>query len=65
MLRARILGLANVLVLPVDLSASRDTDRGEAVIRPTEAWQTARLTLKNPDEFRVEENYYVEVRKGS
>jgi aminopeptidase N len=39
-------------------------DTGEAVIRPTETWQTARLMLNNPDEFRVDENYYVEVRKA-
>ena len=38
-------------------------DTGEALIRPTETWQTARLALNNPDEFRVDENYYVETKR--
>ncbi len=43
-------------------------DTGYAVIRPTEAWQTARLTLLSADSFKVDPNYYIEskrVERGS
>ena len=32
-------------------------------IRPTAAWQTARVTLSSPSAFRVDENFYVESRR--
>ncbi|HEX2203612.1 MAG TPA: M1 family metallopeptidase [Longimicrobium sp.] len=31
-------------------------------LRPTERWQTARASLSSPAAFRVDENFYVEVR---
>jgi aminopeptidase N len=34
-------------------------DGGYATIRPTEAWQTATLTLGDPSAFAVDPNYYV------
>ncbi|MSR06564.1 MAG: M1 family peptidase [Gemmatimonadetes bacterium] len=43
--------------LPVTLSST-----GYTVIRPTEAWQTARITLANPADFKADANYYVIVR---
>ena len=30
-----------------------------SLIRPTEQWQTARVKLANPSDFRVDENFYV------
>jgi hypothetical protein len=30
-----------------------------AVIHPTEAWQTTRVRLANPSDFRVDQNFYV------
>ena len=30
-----------------------------SLIRPTEAWQTAKVKLANPTDFRVDENFYV------
>jgi aminopeptidase N len=37
-------------------------DSGYSVIHPTEAWQTATLTLTDPAAFKVDPNYYVESR---
>jgi aminopeptidase N len=34
-------------------------DSGMSVVRPTESWQTATLTLANPRDFKVDPNYYV------
>ena len=39
------------------------TDAGFSEIRPTQAWQTASLSLKNPDDFKVDSNYYVLTRR--
>ena len=33
-------------------------------IRPTEQWQTMEIRLSNPADFKVDENFYVEVRQG-
>jgi len=38
------------------------TDDGFSVIRPTEEWQEADLRLTDPSTFRVDPDYYVEVR---
>ena len=38
-------------------------DGGYATIRPTEAWQTATLTLGDPSAFAVDPNYYVTPRQ--
>jgi len=35
------------------------TDHGTTFVHPTETWKTARLSLKSPDSFHVDENYYV------
>jgi aminopeptidase N len=40
-------------------------DSGFTVIRPTETWQTAELTLADPSTFKVEPNYYVMARDVS
>jgi aminopeptidase N len=46
------------LPLPVTLS-----DAGYTRIRPTERWQTARITLSNPLGFAVDPDYYVLTRR--
>lgn len=46
--------------LPIRVTLS---DTGYAVIRPTETWQTAKLSLQNPDSFMVDPNYYVDTKK--
>ena len=53
---------ANVLPgfdMPVKVTLARDTF---STIRPTTAWQTARLTLPNAGAFRVDPNFYVDVK---
>ncbi len=37
-------------------------DSSYGVIRPTEEWQTATVTLSNPGDFKVDRNYYVVVQ---
>ena len=37
-------------------------DSSYRVIRPTEEWQTATVTLSNPGDFKVDRNYYVVAR---
>jgi hypothetical protein len=32
------------------------------VLTPREAWQTTRLPLAHPEDFRVDQNFYVIVR---
>ena len=46
--------------LPIRVTLS---DTGYTVIRPTESWQSAKLSLQNPDGFMVDPNYYVESKK--
>lgn len=46
--------------LPVTLSGT-----GYTVIRPTETWQTAPLTLANPGGFKADPNYYVIARSAA
>jgi aminopeptidase N len=46
--------------LPIRVTLS---DTGYAVIKPTESWQTATLSLQNPDGFAVDPNYYVESKR--
>jgi len=46
--------------LPIRVTLS---DTGYSVIRPTESWQTATLSLQNPDGFAVDPNYYVESKR--
>ncbi len=42
--------------MPVKVSL---TDHGTAFVYPTETWKTATLSLKSPDSFHVDENFYV------
>jgi len=42
--------------MPVKVSL---TDHGTTFVHPTETWKTARLSLKSPDSFHVDENFYV------
>ncbi len=42
--------------MPVRVTLERS---GMSVIRPTETWQTTRLGLASPSDFRVDVNYYV------
>jgi hypothetical protein len=46
--------------MPVDVMVGPDR---EARLAPTERWQTATLTLERPDDFRVDENFFVESRQ--
>jgi aminopeptidase N len=46
------------LPLPVTLS-----DSGYTRLRPTEDWQTARLTLRDPQTFAVDPDYLVQTRR--
>jgi len=48
--------------MPVVVSVS-----GDSAVRlsPTEAWQTAALPLAAPEDFRVDENFFVNVRRVS
>ena len=39
------------------------TDAGYSEIRPSAGWQRATLGLRNPDDFKVDPNYYVLSRK--
>jgi len=48
------------LNLPIRVTLS---DTGYTVIKPTESWQTATLSLQNPDGFTVDPNYYVESKR--
>lgn len=45
--------------MPVKVSL---TDNGTTLIHPTESWKTAKLDLKSPDSFHVDENFYVNTR---
>jgi hypothetical protein len=47
--------------LPVRVTLTED---GYGVIRPTEAWQSIGLSLRNPDDFRVDPNFYVEAARA-
>ena len=38
------------------------TDSGFTVVHPTEQWQTAKLSLTKPEDFAVDQNYYVVAR---
>ncbi|HEX2187727.1 MAG TPA: M1 family metallopeptidase [Longimicrobiaceae bacterium] len=46
--------------MPVKAMLSGD---GFSVIRPTTRWKTARVSLPDPAAFRVDPNYYVDVRQ--
>jgi hypothetical protein len=37
-------------------------DGGLSFIRPTAAWKTATLKLSSPSAFRVDQNFYVDVK---
>lgn len=53
---------ANVVpgfAMPVKVTLSDSTF---TLIRPTETWKTARLNLKSPASFHIDENFYVESR---
>jgi aminopeptidase N len=39
------------------------TEGGFDVIRPTEAWQSVGLSLLDPEEFRMDPNFYVETAR--
>jgi aminopeptidase N len=39
------------------------TEGGVDVIRPTEAWQSVQISLRDPEEFRVDPNFYVETAR--
>jgi hypothetical protein len=45
--------------MPVKVTTSPGT---YSWIRPTEAWKTMALTLRRPEDFRVDENFYVEAK---
>ncbi|HEX6964669.1 MAG TPA: M1 family metallopeptidase [Gemmatimonadaceae bacterium] len=45
--------------MPVRVALSA---KGYTLIRPTEAWQTSATHLARADEFRVDENFYVQVK---
>jgi aminopeptidase N len=45
--------------MPVKVSL---TDNGTTFIHPSETWKTAKLQLKSPDTFHVDENFYVNTR---
>jgi len=45
--------------MPVRVALS---DSGYAVLRPTESWQTATLSVNSASGFRVDRNFYVETR---
>jgi len=45
--------------MPVRVSL---TDDGTSFIYPTESWKSAKLSLKSPDSFHVDENFYVTTR---
>jgi aminopeptidase N len=45
--------------MPVKVSLS---DSATTFVHPTENWQTAKLDLKSPDSFHVDENFYVKSR---
>jgi aminopeptidase N len=42
--------------MPVEVTLSKDT---YGVIRPTERWQTVKIDLASPADFKVDVNYYV------
>lgn len=46
--------------MPVEVTLS---DGGYTKIRPTESWQTATLSLRDPSSFSVHPDYYVDVRR--
>ncbi|HEX8385707.1 MAG TPA: M1 family metallopeptidase [Rubricoccaceae bacterium] len=48
--------------MPVEATVA---DGQYATLRPTEAWQVAAVALSGPEAFRVDEDYYVEVRDVS
>jgi hypothetical protein len=45
--------------MPVRVALS---DSGYTTIRPTESWQTAKLSVSSSSGFRVDRNFYVETR---
>jgi aminopeptidase N len=46
--------------MPVRVALS--SSKSYTLIRPTESWQTVATRLTRPDEFRVDENFYVEAK---
>lgn len=46
--------------MPVGIRVS---EAGYTTVHPTETWQTARLSLSKPEEFRVDPDYYVTAKK--
>jgi len=58
-LRYRWTNVVSGFDMPVAVTLSSG---GYEVIRPTEEWQTAPLSLPDPSGFRVDPNYYVEIR---
>ena len=47
--------------MPVRLTLS---DSGYTLVHPTQSWQKARLRLRRPADFRVDENFYVLPRRA-
>ena len=45
--------------MPVKVSLS---DSGTSFIHPTESWKTAKLQLKSPEDFHVDESFYVNMQ---
>jgi aminopeptidase N len=48
--------------MPIKVTLAADSF---CLVRPTESWQTVALQLANPDDFRVDPNYYVIARRSS
>jgi hypothetical protein len=40
------------------------SDSGYALLHPTQSWQKARLRLRRPADFRVDQNFYVVARRA-
>ena len=45
--------------MPIRVATTSDS---AITLKPTEAWQTTTLPLTHPDEFRVDENFFVDIR---
>ncbi|MEO8295786.1 MAG: M1 family metallopeptidase [Gemmatimonadota bacterium] len=51
--------------VPVTLSDSTAAGPQWTILHPAEAWQTSRIQLRNPADFKVDPNYYVLTRDVS
>jgi aminopeptidase N len=60
-LRYRWTDVVPGFAMPVRVTLS---DSGYALVHPTQAWQKARLRLRRPADFRVDQNFYIVARRA-